>query len=816
MKGSLLIAIGLCSLFAAGGIPAPSVVINEIAWGGSASNPRAEWIELLNGSGSEIDLAGWRLISSDGAPDITLSGKVAPLGGDDPAAGYFLLVREGGGFPALEADLVYPGALTDRGETLYLYDPEGNLVDTANLREGGLTGWPGGTNGRGSPPFCSMERIDYRLPDRPDNWTTCDCGGEDRTGLCGTPKRENSAFNLPPSAGMTITPAYPSPGEEIVFDAGPSRDENDRIVSYRWDFGDGSTGKGQTASHTYAEVGEYPVTLTVLDSKGGEATATRSIALSFPIPPIADFSVIPEEGIERPRVGSPLRFQDESSGDGIAITGWAWDFGDGSTGEGESVLHAYTDPGLYVVSLTVTDEQGRGATQTGSISIASLPPEAKFIVDPAVPTAGRPAEFDASESSDPDGKVANYRWDFDGDGTIDLEAEEATVTHTYQAGGTVPVTLWIVDDNGDISDPLRMEIEVNSPPVAGFCVSEFAPMELVEVKFTDCSYDDDGTIVAWEWDFGDGATSCQRSPKYAFRAEGDYTVSLTVVDDDGGSGKTEARLIVHNLPPVASLDVNCPAQPTGGEFTFDASSSRDQSPDGRIVRYEWDLDDDGTFDLETTSPTLPYAYPDDGSYRVRVRVTDDDGATATSDPVKVRVENRPAEVSRIDYSPPEPKDGEAVALVPLATDPDGTIVGWGWEFGDGSTSDVQTPFHTFQDDGVYRVVLTVTDDDGGKTLFEVEIDVENSPPRADFTARVEGVEVAFDGRASYDPSPTGRIAHVAWNFGDGTSWSGGCDGTDRFMPVHTFPGLGLYTVTLVVIDEDGAIGRIEYQIRITG
>jgi len=53
------------------------------------------------------------------------------------------------------------------------------------------------------------------------------------------------------------------------------------------------------------------------------------------------------------------------------------------------------------------------------------------------------------------------------------------VTHTYQAGGTVPVTLWIVDDNGDISDPLRMEIEVNSPPVAGFCVSEFAPMDEV-------------------------------------------------------------------------------------------------------------------------------------------------------------------------------------------------------------------------------------------------------------------------------------------------------------------------------------------------
>jgi len=674
MKGSLLIAIGLCSLFAAGVISTPSVVINEIAWGGSPSNPKAEWIELLNGSGSEIDLAGWRLISSDGAPNISLSGRIAPLGEEEPKAGYFLLVRKGGEIPGLEADLAYSGALTDR----------------------------------------------------PDNWATCNCTDEDRSGICGTPKRENSRFNLPPTAAIAITPAYPSPGEEVVFNAGPSSDMNDSIASY------------------------------------------------------------------------------------------TWDFGDGTTDERETVTHTYSTPGVYIVALTVTDERGTSATQTDSISIASLPPEAEFTVEPAVPTAGQPAEFDASGSSDPDGKVTGYHWDFDGNGTVDLETEGSSVTHTYQTGGTVLATLSVIDDNGDLSAPFRAEIRVNSPPVAGFRASTFSPMELEEVGFTDCSYDADGTIVGWEWDFGDGATSCQTSPKHAFRSDGDYTVSLTVVDDDGGRGTTEAKVTVGNLPPLASLSVNCAAQPTGSEFKFDASSSHDQSPDGKIVRYEWDLNDNGTFDLETTSPTLSHTYADDGSYRVRIRVTDDDGASATSDPVTVTVENRPAAIGRIDRTPLHPTDGEAVMFTPTATDPDGLIVGWLWDFGDGEMADSQTASHTFRDDGVYRISLTVTDDDGASSTFDAEVTVENSPPIADFTEAANGVKVAFDAGGSYDPSPNGRVAHLAWDFGDGTTCPGDCDGTDRSRPVHTFPGPGSYTVTLVVIDDDGGIDQLTHQIRIGG
>jgi len=819
MKGSLPIAIAICILSGVVWGSSPTVVINEVAWGGSPLDPKAEWIELVNGSDEEIDLSGWRLVSSDGAPDILLSGRIGPLDGEDPKSGYFLLMRRGGEIPGVEPDGVYTGALTDRGETLYLYDRDGKLVDTANLPvEGEAIGWPAGTNGRGDPPFCSMERVDYRLPDRPDNWTTCRCNTPDRDEVCGTPKRENSSFNLPPVAGMTYAPEYPSPGEEVVFDAGPSFDENNPIVFYTWDFGDGSIASGQTASHTYAATGIYRVELTVEDSKGGSTTISAHITVSFPTPPIPDFSVISEEGRVL-RVGDSITFRDESSGEGIGIVGWEWEFGDGTSGEGSSVAHTYSEPGEYTVSLTVTDERGSRATQTDSVLIASLPPTAQFTVEPPVPTTGERAEFAAAGSFDPDGKIAKFRWDFDGDGTIDLETEDPTVTYTYREGGTALPTLWVIDENGDTSEAYTVEIRVNAPPVAGFQISSFAAMELEGIAFTDCSYDEDGTITAWLWDFGDGETSCQSSSTHAFKADGDYTVSLTVTDDDSAQGTADALVTVTNLPPVASLSVDQTIRPTGAEFRFDGSGSNDPSPAGRIVAYEWDLDDDGGFDLKTTSPILSYAYADDGVYRVRLRVTDDDGASATSEPVTVTVKDRPAVVSRVEFTPLEPTDGDEVSFVPIAFDPDGTIICWLWEFGDGSTADVETPSHTFQDDGVYPISLTVTDDDGMKTVFQVEIKVANAPPIAEFTATVKGDKVTFDARSSYDPSPNGRIAHVAWDFGDGTTCpgeGGGCDGTDPLRPVHTFPAPGVYTVRLIVIDEDGGIGGAERRIRITG
>jgi len=821
--GAISIAAIVLASIGAAAPPDPlgPIVINEVAWAGADWDPTAEWIELMNATTEPIELDGWRLVSSDGSPSIALRGTIPPRVGGDPATGFFLLERiDDDSVPGIAADQIYRGALTDRGETLYLYDPNGNLADSANDPLPEPSAWPAGTDGRGAPPYASMERVDYRLVDGPENWASSsgERSAEGRA-IRGTPRAENSVFNIPPTPSFEMDPRHPLPGARIEFDASGSFDENDRIASYRWDFGDGTEAEGATVGHTYALSGEYPVVLTVIDEKGGRSELSRLVRVQATSPPVADFSLVALPPDRLPRVGSPIRFQDESSDVDGEIASREWWLGDGTTAEDAVVLHTYDRPGEYLITLRVSDDQGERAIQTRSVTIASRVPIAAFTRSVERPNVEESVRFDASASHDPDGEVAVYRWDFDGDGTYEQETTDPIVEHAFASGGDYDVGLVVVDSNGDASSPFVDPICVNRPPTAEFQLSAFESDELVPIRFADLSYDEDGVITCWTWDFGDGTTADAVDPEHAFREDGTYAVSLTVTDDNGAQHTTTAEILISNLPPVARLSIAESIRPTGKPFRFDASASIDPSPEGSIVDYAWDLDGDGEYDRTTTVPTLCHAYPDDGAYEVRVRLTDDDGAVAVSDPVSVDVTNRPPRVTRIAWTPTAPTDADEVLLAVTADDADGEIVDWFWDFADGVSVTGSGPTVRFPDDGRYTVVLTVEDDDGARSdPFSVEVIVENAPPVAEFvTATIEGRCLTFDARASFDRSPTGEILHVAWDFGDGASCPGlpgSCGAGGRWSPSHCYSEPGTYTVILVVIDEQGALARSEKTILI--
>ncbi len=196
------------------------VVINEVAWGGTAASTADEWIELNNTTAGPVDLTGWTLRSHDGSPDIALSGAI-------PANGYFLLERTSDSAVSdIPSDQIYSGSLLNTGEILTLTDSLGNVVDTANA-DG--ASWPAGS---GSPGFYSMERIDSTAPDTGENWASNT--GFTRNGLDansnpinGTPKQPNSA--------MSTLPAPAPPGGVLIsavhFDAYANGDEGFRLTS---------------------------------------------------------------------------------------------------------------------------------------------------------------------------------------------------------------------------------------------------------------------------------------------------------------------------------------------------------------------------------------------------------------------------------------------------------------------------------------------------------------------------------------------------------------------------------------------------------
>lgn len=824
MNRRIGVAVMVIALFGGAVVAAPSIAINEVAWGGSPSDHTEEWIELISVADREIDLEGWRLSSSDGAPDIVLAGVLAPRSGSNPSAGFFLLVREtDGSTPGITADLLYSGALNDAGETLYLYDAQGELVDSANapLAEEADPGpWPAGAPARGDTPPRTMERVDPLHPDEPVNWRTSPCPTDpaDTIGPCGTPKAENDAFNRPPTVAIAIDPWIPEPNERVLFDAADSSDENDQIVSFTWDFGDGTEGRGQTASHTYAVEGEYTVRLTAEDGKGARASASELVSVRPPIPPVADFSLLPPDAIYR--AGEPMVFRSESSAGSIDLIEWTWDFGDGRIATGAETTHIFESSGDYVVRLRVVDARGNAAEREEVIGVASRVPTACFTIVQEVLHDGEPILFDATSSIDPDGEIASYRWDFDGDDIVDLVGGDALAEHEYTAGGIYSPSLVVEDADGDRSIPFVETIHVNAGPIAQFSISTFEAEELEDVRFTDCSTDTDGTIVSWLWDFGDGETSIQTSPTHAFGASGDATVTLTVVDDRGASRTGTVTLEITNLPPIAALEAS-PAETaeTGTPIRFDACASADPSPEGSIVRYEWDIDGDGAFDRETSTASLTHRYGDDGSFTVSVRVTDDRGASATSEPITITVLNRPPTISRVVWVPTDPTDGAVVSFSADVADPDGDVIAWRWTFGGEGSETSESPTHTFQTDSIYTVTLIARDDDGANSEpLTVDVPIANALPVASFSFLPTDPEtVSFDGRGSSDPSPNGRIVHIAWDFGDGQTCpgrEGSCGGTDRAAPTHRFPGPGTYYVTLVVIDDDGGIGRMTHAVTI--
>ena len=167
-----------------------------------------------------------------------------------------------------------------------------------------------------------------------------------------------------------------------------------------------------------------------------------------------------------------------------------------------------------------------------------------------------------------------------------------------------------------------------SPPVAGFSHSPKKPSTTDTISFTDQSSDADGQVVAWAWDFGDGATADTAAPQHSYSHSGTYTVTLVVSDDDGNASPVATQKItVSNASPTAMFKV-APEEPRVAVSTvFDASGSYDV--DGSIASYAWDFDGDGVFDVDSTSSDVEYTFAEAGEVTVVLKVTDDEGSSST-------------------------------------------------------------------------------------------------------------------------------------------------------------------------------------------
>ena len=606
-----------------------------------------------------------------------------------------------------------------------------------------------------------------------------------------------SAANLPPTASFTADNTSGEAPLTVNLDASGSSDTDGSIASYDWDFGDTTTGTGATTSVTYNNAGSYTILLTVTDDDGATDTTSVVIDVSAAIlPPTASFTADNTSG------EAPLTVNLDASGssdsDG-SIASYDWDFGDTTTGTGATTSVTYNNAGSYTILLTVTDDDG--ATDTTSVvidvSAANLPPTASFTADNTSGEAPLTVNLDASGSSDSDGSIVSYDWDF-GDTTT---GTGATTSVTYNNAGSYTILLTVTDDDG-ATDTTSVVIDVsaaNLPPTASFTADNTSGEAPLTVNLdASGSSDSDGSIVSYDWDFGDTTTGTGATTSVTYNNAGAYTILLTVTDDDGATDTTSVVIDVSaaNLPPTASFT----ADSTSGEapltVNLDASGSSDS--DGSIVSYDWDFGDTTTGTGATTSVT----YNNAGAYTILLTVTDDDGATdTTSVVIDVSAANLPPTASFTADN----TSGEAPLTVNLdasgSSDSDGSIASYDWDFGDTTTGTGATTSVTYNNAGSYSILLTVTDDDGATDTTSVVIDVTsiNTPPTASFTADSTSGEapltVNLDASGSSDSD--GSIVSYDWDFGDTTT------GTEAATSV-TYNNAGSYTILLTVTDDDGA------------
>lgn len=372
----------------------------------------------------------------------------------------------------------------------------------------------------------------------------------------------------PNQAPIAVAGASPTSGEiplEVSFTGSESTDDS-AVVSYLWDFKDGSTSGEADPMHTFTSAGTFDVELTVEDEEGLTHTDTVQIVVSEPP------NQAPQAFAAASPVGGPsplvVSFTGSGSSDDQEVVSYFWDFKDGFTSPLPDPVHTFIEPGVYPVSLTVADSEGLLDSTTVTITVNEPPNDGPLAVISATPIrGGAPLQvtFTGANSYD-DKEVVSFSWNFGDGGT----STDVNPVYTYTEAGVYGVTLTVEDEEG-LTDTATLSITVegfeNSSPTALISASLERGDAPLDVAFTGSGSTDDSGVTGYFWDFGDGTVSTEPDPVHTFAEPNTYRVQLTVRDFEGLTdsahvlitamanyqGEIEASLMLNPVDHVATI-----------------------------------------------------------------------------------------------------------------------------------------------------------------------------------------------------------------------------------------------------------------------
>ncbi len=628
-----------------------------------------------------------------------------------------------------------------------------------------------------------------------------------------------AAFSADKSSGTASMP--------VAFDASASTDPDPGdSLSYAWDFGDNTSGNGISITHTFDNPGSYTVTLTVTDSHGLSDSTTLTVTAGENQTPEARFT------IDRNRAFLPASFQLDASGssdpDGT-IASYNWDFGDGSTGSGQTAEHVYETEGSYTITLTVTDDKGaedstsqtvtavkgytytwkigegsdaqkQGATKDTYINVNSENYSSQNLLRIYTWPSSEPAnsiimkwnlDFIPQGSEIKSAQLQLYMAEMEGDGgddTVNISAHRIINVN--------PVIEACTGTSYDGQNPwTQNSVRNDGVPMAQGDIDAAEDIKAVGKAQQLVSWDVTKMVQGWTDSPASNFGLLLNPGSEASSDTNRYFASSEYQD----ASKRPALVLTFvtaeplNIPPNAKITASALEGTAPATISFSGSSSRDS--DGTISGYHWSIDNGASGDGADWS----YEFTQAGTYQVTLTVTDDKGASAT-DSVTVTIGENALPQADIQA---DTLAGKAPLSVRFdgsgSSDPDGQIESWTWDFGDGTSAQGASASHVFAE-GTYQVTLTVTDNSGASGTASVTVNVESNsdPVITDFHADKTNVDnppwkITFYGTAQDEEDGTPGLS---LDFGDGST-------ADALPAQHTYSQSGTYQAVLTATDSDG-------------
>ena len=550
-------------------------------------------------------------------------------------------------------------------------------------------------------------------------------------------------------------------------------------LSYWWDFGDGSGSWLANTTHTYQDTGSYTVSLTVTDVNGCDSSLTsvdhviiQELKANF----WADttFANCPPLSVS---------FEADTSFPHLGVN-WFWDFGNGATSTQAFPTHNYTSPGVYTVSLILESAGGCSDTMIIEDLIVVEGPTGEFSFGPAAGCPGTEVFFEGESSNSID-----YEWVF-GDGNTGFGQ---TVSHLYGESGSYVPILVMEDSLGcRVFQVSPDTISIYPLPEAQFTADRIIVCDSGIVTFIDQSTSE-RSISSWWWDFGDGSTSTDQFPQHFYNEIGTHDVTLVVTHDLGCSDTLvfEGFITVSPSPHIWIVQpdtIGCLPH----QMSLHGNLSTHPHP---MQSWNWDF---GWGGATAQGQSTSFLYSQAGTYTLSLTGTD---ALGCSDIFETEVLVQP-------LPQPDFQVSDTVGCAPSSiqfsdhSSPD--IVAWLWNFGDGMTSTLQSPAHTYENNGHYSISLKVWDQYGcSNTIWKsglVKLDLPLPNIQVQDRITCPGTEVSFVDHTHSDLP----IVNWHWDFGDGTT-------SDQANPSHQYEFSGTYDVRLIVTDSYGCTDSVRMQ-----